>query len=140
MMMQKRTIYVTEFDENRLRELVRDTKTTEYRDSGYVKDLERELDRAVVVSSKEVPPDVVTMNSKIVLTDADTGEEMAFTLVFPQDADIMQDKISVLAPIGTVVLGYRVGDTFEWQVPDGTRRWTVKQILYQPESSGDYYL
>lgn len=139
-MTQKRTIYITEFDEKRLRELVLDAQTTEYRGSNYIRDLENELDRAVIVSPKDVPPDVVTMNSKIVLVDAESGEEMVFTLVFPSDADMMHEKISVLAPIGTVVLGYRVGDTFEWQVPDGTRRWTVKQILYQPESSGDYHL
>lgn len=140
MMTQIRTIYVTEFDEHRLRELVHDARATTYRDSSYVKDLEHELDRAIVVTPKEIPPDVVTMNSRVMLVDNDSGEEMIFTLVFPPDADMLADKISVLAPIGTVVLGYRVGDTFEWKVPDGVRRWTIKQILYQPESSGDYDL
>lgn len=135
-----RTIYITQYDEARLRDLILNAQQTEYRGSSYLKDLSVELDRAVIVPPREVPPDVVTMNSKILLVDAETGEEMIFTLVFPQDADMVQEKISVLAPIGTVVLGYRVGDTITWQVPDGLRKWLVKQILYQPESSGDYHL
>jgi len=60
--------------------------------------------------------------------------------VFPSDADIAQSKISVLAPIGTAMLGYRVGDTFEWKVPDGIRRLEIKGVLYQPEAAGDYNL
>jgi regulator of nucleoside diphosphate kinase len=72
--------------------------------------------------------------------DLEAGEEMILTLVFPKDADISQDKISVLAPIGTAVLGYHVGDTIEWEVPDGIRKLEVRKILYQPEASGDYDL
>lgn len=139
-MNHKRTIYITQYDEERLRSLIRDTQQSEYRGSSYVKDLNTELDRAVIVPPREIPPDVATMNSKILLEDEESGEEMVLTLVFPHDADVTQDKISVLAPIGTVVLGYRVGDIIEWQVPDGLRKWLVKQILYQPESSGDYDL
>jgi regulator of nucleoside diphosphate kinase len=65
---------------------------------------------------------------------------MTCTLVFPDDADIDQNRISVLAPIGTAMLGYSVGDAFEWQVPAGLTRFKVKEILYQPEASGDYHL
>jgi regulator of nucleoside diphosphate kinase len=57
-----------------------------------------------------------------------------------EDADVEQDKISVLAPIGTAMLGYRQGDSFEWKVPEGVRRFKVEEILYQPERSGDYHL
>lgn len=135
-----KTIYITKFDEERLRKLIKDAQSTEYRETGYIRDLQHELDRAIVVSPREIPADVITMNSTVELVDAVSGDSMVFTLVFPQDADMLQDKISILAPIGTVALGYRVGDTFEWQVPDGVRRWMVKSILYQPESSGDYHL
>ena len=65
---------------------------------------------------------------------------MVCTLMFPNEADITQSKISVLAPIGTAMLGYRVGDTFMWKVPDGIRRLEIKGVLYQPEASGDYHL
>jgi regulator of nucleoside diphosphate kinase len=136
----KRTIYATENDVQRLQEVIREADTTDYRGSSYLRDLQTEIKRAVVVQSKAVPPDVVTMNSKIRVAEVETGEELLFTLVFPLDADIDADKISVLAPIGTAVLGYRVGDTFEWQAPDGVRQMQVKEIIYQPEASGDYHL
>jgi len=99
-----------------------------------------ELNRATVIAPTEVPPDVITMNSRVRLLDLDTGEEMIFTLVFPAQADIAESKISVLAPIGTAMLGYRVGDTFTWEVPDGERTLQVKELLYQPEAAGDYHL
>jgi len=138
--MEERIIYITEYDLKRLRELIRDAKRIDRRRNEYLDSLEAELSRGKVVASNEVPPDVVTMNSRVHLVDLDTHEEMISTLVFPQDADITQSKISVLAPIGTAMLGYRVGDTFTWQVPDGVRRLQVKELLYQPEASGDYHL
>jgi regulator of nucleoside diphosphate kinase len=80
------------------------------------------------------------MNSRVLLLDMDSHEEMEYTLVFPQDADPAQGKISVLAPIGTAMLGYREGDVFSWQVPDGMRRLKVQKILFQPEASGNFDL
>ena len=138
--MEERTIYITEYDLKRLRQLIADAKRVEPRGNEYLDSLDVELSRGKVVAPTEVPPDVVTMNSRVHLVDQDTHEEMVYTLVFPQEADIGQSKISVLAPIGTAMLGYRVGDTFAWQVPDGVRRLQVKQVLYQPEASGDYHL
>ena len=138
--MEKRTIYITEYDLKRLRELIEEARRIDRRGNEYLDSLDAELSSGKVVAPTEVPPDVVTMNSKVSLMDLDTHEEMVYILVFPQDADRTQSKISVLAPIGTAMLGYRVGDVFEWQVPDGIRRLQVKQILYQPEASGDYNL
>lgn len=132
-----RTIYITEFDLKRLRELIRDADSGNYRGSPYLDHLRGELDRARIVQPSEVPADVITMNSRVLMQDADSGEEMTLTLVFPQDADVLEDKISVLAPIGTAMLGYREGDTVDWEVPDGLRRLVVKKLLYQPEASGD---
>ena len=138
--MQARTIYITEFVMKRLRALIEDAKRLDRRGNEYLESLEAELDRCILVAPTEVPPDVVTMNSRVRLMDLDTNEEMVYTLVFPDDADMAKSKISVLAPIGTAMLGYRVGDTFEWQVPDGIRRLRVKKVLYQPEAAGDYDL
>jgi len=138
--MEERTIYITEFDMKRLRELIAEAKRLDRRGNDYLESLEAELSRGKVVAPTDVPPDVVTMNSRVGLVDLDTEEEMVYTLVFPHEADITQSKISVLAPIGTAILGYRVGDTLTWQVPDGIRRLRVKQILYQPEAAGDYHL
>jgi regulator of nucleoside diphosphate kinase len=137
--MEDRTIYITEFDLKRLHELIVDARRLD-RHNPYLESLEAELSRGKVVAPTEVPPDVVTMNSQVRLIDLDTQEEMVYTLVFPPEADIAHNKISVLAPIGTAMLGYRVGDTFNWPVPDGVRRLQVAQVLYQPEAAGDYHL
>ena len=138
--MTERTIYITEFDMERLTKLLQDAQFTTYRKSDYLEKLEEELERAHLVKPEEVPADVVTMNSRVRMVDVESHEEMTLTLVFPQDADIDQNKISVLAPIGTAMLGYRLGDTFEWVVPDGVRKLRIEEILYQPEASGDYDL
>jgi regulator of nucleoside diphosphate kinase len=96
--------------------------------------LRSELARAEIVAPDKVPPDVITMNSRAQLLDLDTNERMEFTLVFPAQADIEEGKISILAPLGTAMLGYRVGDEFEWAVPYGYRRLRVMQIEFQPEA------
>lgn len=138
--MSDRTICITDYDMRRLKELIADVQGFNYNGREDLKRLEVELERSQPVAPDNVPGDVITMNSTVRLTDLDSGEEMTYTLVFPQEADIRQGRLSVLAPIGTAMLGYRVGDTFEWQVPDGTRRLKVEKMLYQPEAAGDYHL
>lgn len=138
--MNNRTIYITELDLKRLRELIADAGSTSYRNSSYLKQLDAELHRGQVVAPQDVPSDVITMNSRVRLIDVESGEEMKYTLVFPQDADSAQGKISILAPIGTAMLGYRVGDVFSWSVPDGVRQLKVVEIIFQPEASGNYEL
>jgi regulator of nucleoside diphosphate kinase len=96
------------------------------------------LEKAYVVAPAEIPADVVTMNSEVAVRDLDSGQEMAFTLVFPSEADVEQRKISILAPVGTAVLGYRVGDIIEWKVPARVRNLKIKRVLYQPEAAGDF--
>ncbi|OQA23647.1 MAG: Regulator of nucleoside diphosphate kinase [Chloroflexi bacterium ADurb.Bin360] len=138
--MSQRTIHITEFDRRRLAELLDELHRTGYTNREALQDLEGELSRAVVVAPQDVPPDVITMNSQARLYDLDAEEELVFTLVFPEDANLAEDKVSVLAPIGMAMLGYRVGDVFEWQVPAGISRLKVLEILYQPEAAGDYHL
>jgi regulator of nucleoside diphosphate kinase len=75
------------------------------------------------------------MDSRVSLTDVETNEEQTYTIVFPSGANLEQRKISVLAPIGTALLGYRVGDTVEWDVPGGVRRLRINEVLYQPEAA-----
>ncbi|HSL28272.1 MAG TPA: nucleoside diphosphate kinase regulator [Anaerolineales bacterium] len=138
--MNERTIQITELDRKRLINLILDARSGEYRKSVYLENLRSELERAEVVPPEKIAGDVITMNSTGVLTDQDTGEEETYTLVYPEDADTAQGKISILAPIGTAMLGYRAGDVFEWEVPSGKRRLKVKKVLYQPEASGDFDL
>lgn len=135
-MLSPRVIYITEADARRLRPLIEGMKNS--RDD--LRALQSELENARVVKPADLPPDVITMNSKARLRDLDTGEEMIFTLVFPGNADIEHDKISVVAPIGTAMLGHRVGDEFSWEVPAGSVRLRVEEVLYQPEAAGHYHL
>lgn len=120
--------------------LLLDAESTQYRGSQYLKRLRHELNRAKIVKPEEIPGDVITMNSTVRLQDQETMEEEVYTLVFPENADVKNGKVSILAPIGTAMLGYRVGDTFEWEVPAGTRKLLVKAILFQPEASGNFEL
>jgi len=76
-----------------------------------------------------MPPDVIAMHSQAILVDEETGEEMELTLVFPDEADPIEGKISVLAPIGTAMLGYRTGDMFEWDTPGGMRKIRVVKVI-----------
>jgi len=138
--MKKRTIYITDFDLKRLREMILTWRRSDFSRRNDLEELEEELNRGLLVNPHNIPRNVITMNSTTCLMDLDTGEELIYTLVFPKDADIQQNKISILAPIGTAMLGYSVGDTFEWKVPDGIRRLKVKGLLYQPEASGHYHL
>jgi regulator of nucleoside diphosphate kinase len=128
-------IVVTEFDENRLRNLLEGAWRWNARDRTHVDHLESELDRAQVVPPADVPPDVVTMNSEIAVRDVDSNDEMIFAVVFPSNANVNRGKISILAPIGTAVLGNRVGDTIEWKVPGRTRRLRIERVLFQPEAA-----
>lgn len=138
--MDERNIYITKYDLQRLEKVLAVAQEFRYRNGERLKVLEQELKRGNLVDSKDVPSNVVTMNSRVKLVDLDTNEEMTFTLVFPKEANIDQDKISIISPIGTAILGYTVGDTIEWKVPAGLRRIKIQEILYQPEAAGDYHL
>ena len=96
--------------------------------------LRDELERAIVVSSAMVPPDVATMHSKVRYTDETTGEERTVTLVYPPQSDGATARVSVLAPVGTALLGLSVGQSIEWGFPDGSRRrLKLEEVVYQPE-------
>lgn len=131
------SIYITEVDYERLSGLIDRTRERNSVDREYLNKLEAELDRAEIVDPKDIPADVITMRSRVRLKDLVSGESNTYSLVFPTEADFAEGKISVLAPIGTAILGYSLGDTIEWPVPSGLRRLKVEEILYQPESAGD---
>jgi regulator of nucleoside diphosphate kinase len=140
-MVRETTIYVTKIDRERLGKLIEISRERDGEvNREYLNRLEEELERAETVEPQEVLPDVITIRSKVRLKDLHTGEEVVYSLVFPTEADFSEGKISVLAPVGTAMLGYRRGDVIEWVVPSGLRRLRVEEILYQPESAGAYHL
>ncbi|HKP83012.1 MAG TPA: nucleoside diphosphate kinase regulator [Pyrinomonadaceae bacterium] len=134
------TIHITELDYDRLTGLIDRTRESNGVDREYLNKLETELDRGEIVDPKDIPANVVTMRSQVRLKDLVSRESNTYSLVFPTEADFARGKISVLAPIGTAILGYRQGDTIEWPVPSGLRRLKIEEILYQPESAGDHDL
>jgi regulator of nucleoside diphosphate kinase len=119
-------IHITSHDKRLLEELLAETEALRPQSRTDLQALAEELKRAIIVEPEKVPHDVITMNSKAGLVDLDSGETLTFTLVFPSRANIEAGNISVLAPVGAAMLGYRVNDEFEWPVPDGVRRMRVK--------------
>jgi regulator of nucleoside diphosphate kinase len=138
--MTPRKLYVTRQDHQRLTNMLEEALARNSRDSAFLKELAHELALAEAVEPKDVPPDVVTMNSRVILKDVESGEQMDYTLVFPNQADIEQGCLSVVSPIGTAILGYAKGDTLSWHTPGGPRKLQILDIPYQPESAGDFHL
>lgn len=136
--MATRDIYITVHDMERLQKLIEVMSDRDRKSKPYIDRLEEELDRAHILEADQIPPDVITMNSKVRLQDLNSREETVYTLVFPGKANAGENAISVLAPVGTALLGYREGDVIEWQVPAGTKRLKVLEVMYQPERSGDF--
>ncbi|BAU50194.1 GreA/GreB family elongation factor [Sulfurifustis variabilis] len=133
-------IYVSGLDLARLQQLIVNARRDSDMDADYLDRLEAKLERAERVETRAVPPDIVTMNSKVELRDEEVGSVHAYTLVFPENADPANDRISVLAPLGAALLGARVHERIVWRVPTGEKQMRVEKILYQPEAAGDYHL
>lgn len=102
--------------------------------------LESELERAEVVEPEQIPPNVVTMNSTVHFALTDTGEEFRLSLVYPKDSLGEPDRISVLAPVGSALLGLAVGDEIQWPNPGGgVSTVRVIAVVYQPERAGELH-
>lgn len=133
-------IYVTDFDKQRLMNLIKRGLHKDPDNYEYLQKLLHELELANVVGQKDIPHNVITMNSEFLFEDVKTGEKFTYQLVYPESADINKGKISVLSPVGKILLGYKTGDTVECTVPAGLKKFKILQIIYQPEAAGDYNL
>ncbi|MBU9888381.1 MAG: nucleoside diphosphate kinase regulator [Candidatus Omnitrophica bacterium] len=138
--MKERKIYVTTNDAQRLRQLIASKADATGHERVCLNLLAEELLRAEVLEPQKIPRDVVTMNSLVKFRDMESREVFVSSIVYPNNADFENGKISVLAPIGMALLGYRVGDVVEWPVPAGMRRLKVEEVMYQPEAAGQYDL
>ena len=136
--MNKNTIYLTDKDYNRLLQVVQSQR--QKNGLFVVAALSQELKRAKVVSAKEIPADVITMNSRVRLKEMRSAAELDIDIVYPKDADVGKRKVSVLAPVGTAVLGCKVGDEVKWPVAQGMVTYKVQELIYQPEAAGDFNL
>ena len=131
-------IRITKTDRERLERMIDEARIEGADQSKSYRALREEIDRAIVVESQKLPPTVVSMRSRALIALDDTEEEIS--LVYPDEADWMSGKLSILSPIGTALLGYGEGDRVEWEVPGGLKRIEIRKVLYQPEAAGDYHL
>jgi len=129
-------IAVTRSDLDRLRAIL-GSRNRSVRDHGHLLDLRDELERAQVVRDDEIPLDVVTLQSQVRVRDRETGMVSNYTVVAPAQADVSSGQVSVLAPLGTALLGYREGDEVEWQMPGGVRRLWIERVMQPQPLSGD---
>jgi len=127
-------IIVTAKDLRRLQDLVTLESTPA------AEQLDNELARASVVAQTEVDRNVVTMNSDVTYEELVSGVRRTVRIVYPDKADATRAWISVLAPLGSALLGLRVGQEIEWRMPSGMRRVRVLAVPYQPEANGDFDL
>lgn len=133
--MNNDTILITEKDFLRIKNIL------SYCDNEDLENLELELDRANIISDNEVPIDLVTMNSQVRFLNLFNNKEMTVSIVYPNDADFKEGRISVLASLGSALLGLRVGQEINWMFPDGnTRRLRILEVIYQPEANKDWHL
>src|SRR5690606_18592600 len=135
--MARRTgLFVTRDDAERLEALIQTGLERNWRDRENLRALQQELERATIVEGDAIDPDVVTMHSTVQVVDMGDGSESEFTLVYPEERDIVYGGVSVLAPLGAAVLGRRVGDTIRFRTPGGQRTIRIKAVTFQPEASG----
>lgn len=99
-----------------------------------------ELHSAELVEPRDMPDDVVTMNSVVRISFLNTGKSVQFQIVYPDAANIKENKISIFSPVATALIGYRVSDEIEWLVPSGMTKIRIDEIVYQPEAAGDFNL
>jgi regulator of nucleoside diphosphate kinase len=131
-------VIITELDQTRLKKLIYNEAHQGTCMDQTILDLEQEINRAQVVNSLKVPREVITMNSRVLLDLGD--DELEVSLVYPPEADLASNRLSVLSPIGTAILGYKEGDFIQWKIPSGVAQIHVKKVIYQPEAAGDYHL
>lgn len=126
--MTKRSIYLTGYDLRRLEPLVEAARRYERADAESLRLLQQELDRAILCDADDLPDDVVCLNSQVLVTDLESGKKAEYTIVFPRDANYEDRRISVLAPIGTALLGYAKGSEVEWPTPGGLRYFRIERV------------
>lgn len=135
-----KNIILNKLDYLRIKKAIENAKQVKSINAAEAGDLMKELDSATVVEPKEIPSDVVTMNSIVKISFLNTTRQVRFQIVYPKDADLKENKISIFSPIATALIGYKAGDEIEWIVPAGPTKIKIDEIIYQPEAAGDYDL
>ena len=131
-------IIVNRLDYVRIQKQIDEARENKTIDASEAERLLQELNSATVLDPHEIPGDVVTMNSVVKISFVDSGKQQEFKIVYPQESDFKQKKVSIFSPIATALIGFRVGDIIEWMVPAGMTKIRIDEIVYQPEAAGDF--
>lgn len=134
----KDKIIITELDYLRLSKIIgmaQNDRNIELKNLEY---LAREIKRADRIDSKKIKPEFVTMNSVVQVMNEHTKKPMTIKIVYPNEADFKKAYVSVLSPLGSALLGHKLGDTVKYTAPKGIITIQITQIDYQPEANGDY--
>ena len=131
-------VTLTKNDYTRIYKAITDAKNSKTINSNEAEKLLSELSKAEIVPSEKIDKDVVTMNSEVKLFFENTQKEQSFKIVYPQDANLKENKISIFSPIATALIGYKIGDEIEWIVPGGMTKIKIVDLIYQPEAAGDF--
>ena len=133
-------VTLTKNDYTRIYKAITDAKNSKTINSNEAEKLLSELSKAEIVPSEKIDNDVVTMNSEVKLFFENTQKEQSFKIVYPQDSNLKENKISIFSPIATALIGYKIGDEIEWIVPGGMTKIKIVDLIYQPEVAGDFDL
>ena len=131
-------LIINRLDYARIKKSISDAKQFKSISNSEAEKLQQELDAAKIVEPEAIPSNVVTMNSIVKLSFLNNDKKIQFQIVYPEQANIKENKISIFSPIATALIGYKVNDEVEWIVPAGLTRIRIDEIVYQPEAAGDF--
>lgn len=130
-------IIVNRLDYIRIQKQIGEAKQNKTIAASEAEKLINELNSATILDPDKIPGDVVTMNSVVKITFVDAGRQQEFKIVYPNEANLKEKRVSIFSPVATALIGFRVGDLIEWMVPGGLTKIRIDEIIYQPEAAGD---
>ena len=133
-------LILNRLDYSRIQKCINDAKQFKSINATEAESLKKELNSAKIVEPQEIPANVVTMNSIVKISFLNSDKQIEFRIVYPDQANLKENKISIFSPIATALIGYKVADEIEWIVPAGLTKIRIDEIIYQPEAAGNYNL
>lgn len=133
-------IILNRMDFSRIHKCINEARKSKAIGVNEAENLLNELHSGEIVEPEKIPGDVVTMNSIVKVRFMNSNKAIQIQIVYPDDANIRENKISIFSPVATALIGYRVKDEIDWIVPLGLTKLKIEEIVYQPEAAGNYYL
>ena len=133
-------LIINRLDYTRVKKCITDARRNKSISDIEAKELVAELNSAKIVEPQDIPSNLVTMNSIVKLSFLNSNKDVQFRIVYPNEANLKDNRISIFSPIATALIGYKVGDIVEWIVPAGLTQLKIDEIVYQPEAAGNFDL